>query len=1344
MMYSTERNEVINFLTNNGLSSEVALFNDLFDALENASFKTSYMNQKLMTAVEDIKKNIRLLNVTRIPLNVRINQKLDAVKRVLTEVRDLYPINDKKVLQDSQRIKSDVKNVISDYIDSAKSTYAINGGDSNIHTKGVNTGYAIELSLKNLYVILHLDKIVDEHYEELKDIRNSLDFKNVFPCIMDTYWRSIVDGLSPSDTADINSKFSMVKDGKESALYDNRNPLSRDDILKTELKINGHNTFGILSVLPEKIQTLIKYQILVRLTKDIDENIQLPSFDKFVTLHDFMMLIKDFDNLTYQELFKVIETNIVMYSNDFDSKRYGLNLISEDNYKFNLAFFTAVYIVLLHEYEDLDKYTCVTASELDDASLKTGNVLVVPKEYESIISVYSRSLDDLIKNNSDKKTLLDNLLNKSYFDWLLGLNKYNFYTLISKFNENEIEWLYNQNNTNKNNFEDTLYYFTYLKSYLKGLDLDLTDKNVERVSKFVELVNSTNDLSYLELQYNNWLGSIRIEDFTMEELDILEKFDPNYISGISNYSLKSYHYLCKKVNADFKGDVNIVGSRDAKHKAALYQYFADLGYSDIPECFENVDLFSALNVIKLISDSGHEFEEIPRYYFSTDSRKMIQLECVLITLIESGYDILCIPERFIPATEKECYYFTNLVDLCKDNGFKLDTIISSEKFNRYSINDLYNLLNSYSNYFNDTNILDLPDDVIENEYPVELSLIAYKYTCDVSEFPHYYVNQDYDVLDKLMMFYAENGLDVRTIPIHFIHFYYDGFTGKLKEMLDEGKDINSIDLSYFVDNSFTLNKLSSYFIYLASESDRYLNDSIYSKVYYTYKIFSVNNDISFSIILLTYIDALIKGKDINLLTYLDFNLINNLFNKYSYLNELVLRGVFADNQKFFHHNLALNVLSDDFRLKLFNEELDKSYKDARNVKRVDLTFKDSPLNIIRSLMTALGYDLLVIDKFIKNKNIIFDYNLLNHIISILNSYVDQGLSFDKIPSYLNLLDINNIDIKHLDRVVQLYKANNYSINFIPYYYLFDTCGNGYNGVYNLNVIKVLTSFNDNKIDFSQLPLNMINTSVIRIKSLIGVMKHFKLPVEDVSPSLFGKYFGQSQMKLFQYFEEKGVYINDIPEMFLDGNSNTLMLIKLYESIGVSFEELNRKLLNIDVNYLKEFIALGIDPRTVTDNQFKYGYYAAQYLDFVNNLEIEDGMVYLSQDDIAESFNMMMSHTSIYTLEELYNSKELLYKTTKELFEIIYLARNECQQIDLRMLYMPIEFIKKYFIFAVEYFKQYDGDMDYDKAYEVAKSISYRVDVIPEDMLDLDDESPTYTPAKVINEMLYVKRGRAFR
>ena len=53
-------------------------------------------------------------------------------------------------------------------------------------------------------------------------------------------------------------------------------------------------------------------------------------------------------------------------------------------------------------------------------------------------------------------------------------------------------------------------------------------------------------------------------------------------------------------------------------------------------------------------------------------------------------------------------------------------------------------------------------------------------------------------------------------------------------------------------------------------------------------------------------------------------------------------------------------------------------------------------------------------------------------------------------------------------------------------------------------------------------------------------------------------------------------------------------------------------------------------------------------------------------------------------------------------------------------------------------------MDYDKAYEVAKSISYRADVIPEDMLDLDDESPTYTPAKVINEMLYVKRGRAFR
>lgn len=1343
MMYSTERNEVINFLNNNGLSSEVALFNDLFDALENASFKTSYMKKQLDKAVTDIRKNIAVFK-TPAPTNVK-NIKLSIVKNKLLDIRDKFPVQDKEVLQNIERIKIKVKSVILDHIGNVESKYSVNLGSANRHTKGVDTGLATELALKNLYAILHLNELVDANYEKLIGLNTPLEFHNTFPLMMDDCWYGISKSLDSSLESQIQSQLNAVKNGKSSPLYDSNNPLTRDDILDCDVKINGHNTLTLLSVMPEKIQTLIKYQILVRLTKDIDENIKLPDFDKFITVHDFMLLIKNFDSITYQDLFKVIQTNLAMYSNDFDGKRYGLDLISENNYRFNLAFFTASYIALMHEYENLDKYTCVLASELDDASLKTASdVLVVPKEYESIMSVYSRSLDDLIKNNSDKKTLLDNLLNKSYFDWLLGLNKYNFYTLISKFNENEIEWLYNQNNTNKNNFEDTLYYFTYLKSYLKGLDLDLTDKNVERVSKFVELVNSTNDLSYLELQYNNWLGSIKIEDFTMEELDILEKFDPNYISGISNYSLKSYHYVCKKVNADFKGDVNIVGSRTAKHKAALYQYFADLGYSDIPSYLKKVDLYSALNVIKFIEDAGYDFEDIPRYYFRKDSNEMFQMECIVLSLIDNRVNPLQIPEHFLPKDEKESHDLSYIIEICNELKIDVFSILNSEKFADFNIEELNGLLSAYLSIFNDTNILDLPDDVIKDDYPVELCLLAYKFTCDVDELPHYYANQDYGALHELMKLYAENGLDVRTIPVHFIHFYYDGFTGKLKEMLDEGKKINSIELSFFIDNSYSASKIGSYFIYLASQIGGYINSSIMTKAYYAHKTANIKDSIPMSVILLTFIDTLMRGMNVDSLTILEFNNFKTLLKKYTYLSDNVLGELIKTYNKGNYTQMNLNVLSDSYRYKKFTDEQINEIKNKKLINNTTLFESRAPINVIRNLMVALGYTDIAINEFIKNKQIITSYNCMDHIISILNAYIDQGLTFDKIPEYLNLLNFNNTDIRHLDRVVKLFQKNNYSLKDIPYYYLFDASGNAFNGIYTLNVFNILNMFDELDFDYSEIPYRMINNTSAKVKSLLKLMKQYNIGIDKIPPSYFAQSIGRAELKLFDYFHEKGVEMFNIPDRFISKGPNSLIILKLYESIGISWEEVNDKLLNVDIDYLKQFIALGIDPRTVTDNQLKYGYYAAQYVDYVNSLDIEDGMVYLSQEDIAESFNMINDYNTMYSLEELYSSKELLYKTTREIVDIITLAKEHNDPIDLRMLYMPMEFIRKYFIFAIEYFKQYDGDMDYDKAYEVAKSISYRADVIPEDMLDLDDESPTYTPAKVINEMLYVKRGRAFR
>ena len=176
-------------------------------------------------------------------------------------------------------------------------------------------------------------------------------------------------------------------------------------------------------------------------------------------------------------------------------------------------------------------------------------------------------------------------------------------------------------------------------------------------------------------------------------------------------------------------------------------------------------------------------------------------------------------------------------------------------------------------YFKDTNILDLPDDVIKDDYPFELCLLAYRFTCDVDELPHYYANQDYNALHELMKLYAENGLDVRTIPVHFIHFYYDGFTGKLKEMLDEGKDINSIEIAFFVDNLCASNKIGSYFIYLASQIGGYINSEIFTKAHYAHKIANINDSIPISVILLTFIDALMRGKNVDRLTILDFTVV---------------------------------------------------------------------------------------------------------------------------------------------------------------------------------------------------------------------------------------------------------------------------------------------------------------------------------------------------------------------------------------------------------------------------------------------------------------------------------------
>lgn len=50
---------------------------------------------------------------------------------------------------------------------------------------------------------------------------------------------------------------------------------------------------------------------------------------------------------------------------------------------------------------------------------------------------------------------------------------------------------------------------------------------------------------------------------------------------------------------------------------------------------------------------------------------------------------------------------------------------------------------------------------------------------------------------------------------------------------------------------------------------------------------------------------------------------------------------------------------------------------------------------------------------------------------------------------------------------------------------------------------------------------------------------------------------------------------------------------------------------------------------------------------------------------------------------------------KDLHTIIELADFDCFDLDLRVLYMPYQFIVVYLPYIVEYFKQYNGEMTYD-------------------------------------------------
>ena len=518
------------------------------------------------------------------------------------------------VLETKKKYKEETIQLIKKYLDNASGVITFNETNSTDQMKGSFTNFSTELILKNLYLLLNIDKVVEQKFSSIIGVG---DVSKVIPDDMDNVWM----GIKAQDMTTINAVKELYPDKEFSG------------------KVSGHHLYAILTNFledNEKVKTFIKYKMML-LYSDDSQKVSVPTEDEFVTAKDIMLMFRDFmvKNKDENDITQ-LNAQMIVHSNDFDGERYSVDHLSEDDVRFNLSFAIAAYEALYHELKNYSDYTSSN----------------VPSKYSGISNVYSDDLDTLIKDSS-KESVLDSIISYSNNSLLLDLDKKDFYTLIRYFSFDEIKWMVEEIDKSprsttveekKSELKQLIYYCSFFKTYEED-NIKFDSPKYERINKLFNMIKTTNDVSLLGRQFEEWFKSIDINSLTEEEFEVLSNVDYQYIYNQLDYASQVIYQKCKKYGVKFhmgyKDMIYTAGVNvDETVKDALDVINQDQDESRLYSRFDTINVSENIdNIFRIFKDSN---AIIPGYLWNMDYEYLEEY------FKRHRFDLKLLPQTYVP------------------------------------------------------------------------------------------------------------------------------------------------------------------------------------------------------------------------------------------------------------------------------------------------------------------------------------------------------------------------------------------------------------------------------------------------------------------------------------------------------------------------------------------------------------------------------------------------------------------------------------------------------------------------------------------------------------------------
>lgn len=283
----------------------------------------------------------------------------------------------------------------------------------------------------------------------------------------------------------------------------------------------GHEINEILNALPPVFKELIKYKMMTNIpnSKKLSQGITSLKNNDFLTEIDMLLM-----TLGFNAEKQVIDSSTVLSEN------------------------TEAFI----DFRYLQKLSSEKINELL-SSLSTASYMI---------------LDYVLKNESISKKDVD-------------VHDYNSFSSI--FSQDEYNYLTNLISQNNLDPKTTMYYYAFIKNYIGTRTLSMDDKKFKNINELFKIIRSNNNIATLGTLFKEWYENIDLNTLSVEELNELTLFSPEFMYPNFSQTDKLIYKKCKAANIEF-------------------QYYYKL----------NPHLFDA--IIKLHKDKL-QGKSIPQYYF---------------------------------------------------------------------------------------------------------------------------------------------------------------------------------------------------------------------------------------------------------------------------------------------------------------------------------------------------------------------------------------------------------------------------------------------------------------------------------------------------------------------------------------------------------------------------------------------------------------------------------------------------------------------------------------------------------------------------------------------------------